>query len=376
MKRLVLAGGGHAHIEVLRDFAERPGSGIALTLVSARPNLVYSAMVPGVIAGHYKLEDCAIDLRGLAERARARFAVNAVYRVDAANRRVHCADGETFDYDLLSLDVGARVAIGEVVGVEEHATPARPLEVLMKGWAGVLSRARDGAIREISVVGGGAAGVELALAMRRRLQADFPRATPHVRVIADAPTLVPQLNAGAGRRLRVHLGRRGIGLHLGAAVVEVGPGFVRTETGIEFRSDATFWAAGAAAPPWIASSGLATDPRGFMLVNDSLQSVTDRDIFGAGDCVTQEGRLLPRAGVFAVRAAPVLAANLRAAAHGGALVAHAPSPRYLALVSTGGRHAVGAWDGLAFQGNWAWRWKDRIDRGFVARYAQAAAHSR
>lgn len=376
MKRLLLAGGGHAHIEVLRDFAERPGSGISVTLVSARPNLVYSAMVPGVIAGHYKLEDCAIDLRGLAARARARFALNAVYRVDAANRRVHCADGEAFDYDLLSLDVGSRVAVGHVTGVEEHATPARPLEVLMKGWAGVLSRAREGAVREISVVGGGAAGVELALAMQRRFQAEFAQAAPHVRLIADTATLVPQLNAGAGRRLRLHLGRRGIGLHLGCAVVEVGPGFVRMDTGIEFHSDATFWAAGAAAPPWIAASGLAIDTRGFMLVNDALQSVTDRDIFGAGDCVTQEGRPLPRAGVFAVRAGPVLAANLRAAAHGGALARHAPSPRHLALISTGGRHAVGAWDGLSFQGNWAWRWKDRIDRGFVARYAQPAAHSR
>ena len=376
MKKLLLAGGGHAHIEVLRDFAERPGSGIAITLVSARPKFVYSAMVPGAIAGHYKLEDCAVDLRSLAARARARFTVNAVYRVDAINHRVHCADGETFEYDLLSLDVGARTAVDGATGVEEYATPARPLEVLMKGWAGVLSRAREGAVREISVVGAGAAGVELALAMQHRLREDFPQDTPHVRVIADTAVLVPQLNAGARRRLRLQLGRRGIGLHLGSAVAEVGAGHVRLESGIDFRSDATFWATGAAAPPWIAGSGLATDGRGFMLVNDSLQSVTDRDIFGAGDCVTQEGHVLPRAGVFAVRAAPVLAANLRSAAHGGALATHVTSPRHLALISTGRRHAVGAWGDLAFQGGWAWRWKDRIDRGFVARYEQPAPHRR
>ena len=376
MKRLLLAGGGHAHIEVLRDLAERPGSGIAVTLVSARPRFVYSAMVPGAIAGHYRLEDCAIDLEGLARSAKARFALNALYRIDPSAHRVYCADGETFDYDILSLDVGSRVAIGGALGVEEHATPARPMEVLMKGWADVLSRTRDGHVHEISIVGGGVAGVELALAIEHRLRREFPGAAPHVRVIADAPVLVPQLNSGARRRLRLQLGRRGIGLHLGATVAEVRAGSVRLETGIEFRSDATFWAGGASAPPWIAASGLATDTRGFLLVNDSLQCVTDRDVFGAGDCVTQEGRLLPKAGVFAVRAAPVLAANLRAAAHGSALIPHVTSPRHLALVSTGRRHAVGAWGELAFQGGWAWRWKDRIDRDFVARYAEPSPHRR
>ena len=375
MKRLLLAGGGHAHVEVLRDLAERPGSGIAVTVVSARPRFIYTGMVPGAIAGHYKLEDCAIDVEALARRANARFVTGAVYRIDTPNHRVHCADGESFDYDICSLDVGSRVAIGSATGVEEHATQVRPMEVLMKGWADVLLRAREGEIRAVTMVGGGAAGVELALAMEHRLREES-RVPAHVRVIANTPTLVPDFNPGARRLLRLALGRRGIGVHLGAAVTEVTPASVRLDTGIEFASDATFWAGGASAPPWIAGSGLATDAHGFLLVNDALQSVTDRDVFGAGDCVTQEGRAYPKAGVFAVRAAPVLAANLRAAAHGSALATHVTSHRYLALVSTGRRHAVGAWGDFAFQGGWAWRWKDRIDRRFVARYAQASAHRR
>ena len=375
MKRLLLAGGGHAHVEVLRDLAERPGSGIAVTVVSARPRLIYTGMVPGAIAGHYRLEDCAIDVEALARRANARFAMNAVYRIDAANRRVHCADGESFDYDICSLDVGSRVAFGGATSVEEHATLVRPMEVLMKGWADVLLRARDGKLRAVTMVGGGAAGVELALAMEHRLREES-RVPVHVRVITNTAELLPDFNPGARRRLRLALGRRGIGVHVGTAVSEVTATSVRLSTGIEFASDATFWAGGTSAPPWIAASGLATDARGFLLVNDALQSVTDRDVFGAGDCVTQEGRDYPKAGVFAVRAAPVLAANLRAAAHGSALAKHVTSPRYLALVSTGRRHAVGAWGALAFQGAWAWRWKDRIDRRFVARYAEAAPHRR
>lgn len=376
MKRLLLAGGGHAHIEVLRDLAERPGSGIAVTLVSPRPRFIYTGMVPGVIAGHYRLDECAVDLVALARRANARFVNGAIFRVDSVNHRVHCADGETVEYDLVSLDVGSRVSIGAALGVDTHATPVRPMETFMKGWSDVMSHAREGKVRSVTVVGGGAAGVEIALAMEHRLRHELPQTPPHVRIITNTPEILAELNAGARRRLRLALGRRNIGVHVSSTVAEVGASFVRLDTGLEFASDATFWATGASAPPWIASSGLATDGRGFLLVNDTLQSVTDRDVFGAGDCVAQEGRPLPKAGVFAVRAAPVLAANLRAAAHGGALTPHSTSARALALISTGRRHAVGAWGTVAFQGWWAWRWKDRIDRGFVARYAEAAPHRR
>jgi selenide,water dikinase len=147
---------------------------------------------------------------------------------------------------------------------------------------------------------------------------------------------------------------------------------VRTHNGLEFASDATFWAAGAGAHPWIRDSGLATDERGAMLVNDYLQSVRYREVFGAGDCVTQEGHPHAKAGVFAVRAAPVLAANLRAALAGGPFAPHVTLSRYLALVSAGERRAVGVWNGWSWEGRWAWRWKDRIDRRFVARYAPGA----
>jgi pyridine nucleotide-disulfide oxidoreductase family protein len=374
MKRLLLAGGGHAHVEVLRDLAERPGSGIAVTLVTPRPRLVYTGMIPGAIAGHYLLEDCAIDLEALARHANARFVTGAVFRIDAASHVVHCADGETLEYDLLSLDVGCRVAAG-AQGLE-HATPVRPMETLMKGWGDVLLRAREGKVGSITMVGGGAAGVELALAMEHRLRGELADAAPHVRVITATPFVLPELAPGARRRVKLALGRRNIGLHVSSTVAEVGRDFVRLDSGLEFASDATFWAAGAAPPPWIASSGLATDAEGYLLTNDALQSVTERDIFGAGDCASQEGRPHAKAGVFAVRAAPVLAANLRAAAHGGALQPHHTGARYLALISTGRRHAVGAWGSLAFQGWWVWRWKDRIDRRFVARYAEPAPHRR
>jgi len=373
VKRLVLLGGGHATIEVLRELAEKPDTAVSATLVTPYPRLIYTGMVPGVIAGHYRLADCALDLEALARRARAEFVQVAAVRVNPVAREVVCADGTVVPYDVLSMDVGSCPLIGAAtVGAREHAVAVRPLETLVKGWGGVLARARAGRIGSITVVGGGAAGVELALAMDHRLRSEKSTRAPHVRVITNTPLLLPEFPEGARRRIRRRLLERNIGSHVSSTVAEVGPDHVRLDTGLDFASDATFWAGGAGAHDWIKASGFAVDERGFLLTNDYLQSVSFAEVFGAGDCATQEGRRLAKAGVFAVRAAPILAANLRAALAGAALEPFRTDPRYLALISTGARHAVGAWNGFSWQGSWAWRWKDRIDRKFIAKYSTPA----
>ena len=270
---------------------------------------------------------------------------------------------------LESLDVGSQPFIGASQGVERHAILLRPLQKAIKGWSDVLVRARDGRIGAVTVVGGGAAGVELALAMEYRLRQELGLASAHVRIISNASQLVPEFPQRARRLLVRKFVRRNIGMHLGQTVTELGPDYVRLEHGLEFASDAVFWATGPHAQDWIRDSGLATDERGYLLTNDFLQSVSHPEVFGAGDCATQQGRGYPKAGVFAVRAAPILAANLRATIAGGEMQKHATSRTYLALVSTGKRHAVGVWNGASWEGDWVWRWKDRIDRRFVESYA-------
>ena len=366
MKRLVLLGGGHAHIEVLRDLAAAPDPDLDAVLVTPYPWLTYTGMLPGHIAGHYALDECTIDLAGLVARARVRHMATTASLVSPDANQVVCANGQVVDYDVLSLDVGSQPAIGEAKGVEANAVVVRPLERLVKGWNDVYARAARGQVTSVSVVGGGAAGIELALAMNHRLRTTLEDPVPHVRLISDAPGA--GIAAGARRRLVRSMSKAGIGSHVGIAVAEVGREFVRLANGLEFVTDAVFWATGAAAHGWIRDSGLATDERGFLLTNDLLQSTSHANVFGAGDCATEAGHPRPKAGVFAVRAAPILAANLRAALAGRALQAFLPPRHYLALVSTGERHAVGAWNGFAWQGRWAWRWKDRIDRRFIARY--------
>jgi selenide, water dikinase len=244
----------------------------------------------------------------------------------------------------------------------------RPMEKLVAGWQELRERVAAGGVKAVTLVGGGAAGVELAFAMDHGLRAMVGDDAPHVRVIADTASVLPEWPLGARWRARRCLERRGIGVHVQGRVAAVGPGSVRLEGGLEYASDAVFWTAGADAPEWLRDSGLATDPRGFVLTNDLLQSASHPQVFAAGDCAVEQGHPVPRAGVFAVRAGPVLAHNVVAALDGKPLLAHVPRRRYLALLSTGRRHAIGMWGPLAFQGAWAWRWKDRIDRRWVARY--------
>jgi selenide,water dikinase len=263
--------------------------------------------------------------------------------------------------------VGSHPVIGAAKGVERHAVMLRPLERALVGWNGIFARAAAGDVGTVTIVGGGAAGIELALAMRHRFDVALrDESVPHVRLISD--TAGVGIAEGAAKRLIRRMRRAGVESQVGAAVKEVGDRYVRLDNGLEFATDAVFWATGAAPHGWIRDSGLATDKRGFLLTNVNMQSVRYANVFGAGDCAIVEGHEMPRAGVFAVRAAPMLAANLRAQLTGAPLTPHIPNPRYLALISTGRKHAVGTWGGFSFEGRWAWHWKDRIDREFVRRY--------
>lgn len=372
MKRLVLVGGGHAHVHVLKVIGDALDSGVSVTLITPVDRPLYSGMLPGYVAGHYGLAECGIDLIALANRTRAIVVRSSASLVNPSMREVICANGEVVPYDVLSLDVGSRAFTGNVQGVAEHAVVVRPIERFVEGWERVLARVRSGGVDSVSVVGGGAAGVELAFAFHYRFNKEVGGDAPHVRILTDARTAMHEHSATVRRRLARLARERNIGIHAGSPVVEVAPEFVRLRDNITFATDATFWVAGAAAHGFIRDSGFHTDASDFLAVDDFMQSLSHPDVFGVGDCATNLENPRPKAGVFAVRAGPALAANLFAVLRGGPLQRHVTPRRFLALISCGNRYAVGAYGALSFEGHWVWRWKDRIDRGFLARYAPEA----
>ncbi len=361
-RNLVLAGGGHAHVEVLRQIALRPIPGWRVTLVTREFFSPYSGMLPGVAAGLYRPEQALIDARALAARAGATLVVDRVTGLDPDARLLRRADGAPLPYDLLSIDTGATPDTSRVPGASEHAVPLKPIDGLLARLDGLFAEAEGG--QTVAVVGGGAAGCEMALALDARLG---PRG---VRVVLVAGTggVLARMPDAAGRRMAQALAERGVTLRSGADVTQV------TATGLLFRdappvaADVVLWATGAAAAPWLGESGLRRDARGFLLVGPTLQAVDRPEVFAAGDVASLLPEPLPKAGVFAVRQGPVLAANLRAAAEGRPLSRYAPQKEWLVLLSLGDGRAIGTRNGLVFAGRWVWWWKDWIDRRFMARY--------
>jgi pyridine nucleotide-disulfide oxidoreductase family protein len=367
MRHLVLAGGGHAHVEVLRRLARRPLPGWRVTLLTRGRHSPYSGMLPGVAAGLYRPGQALIDTRALAARASAELVLDRVEGLNPAAGRLHRAEGPPMGYDLLSLDTGATPELGRVPGAADHALPLKPIDALLPRLETLFGRARAG--QRVAVVGAGGAGFEMALAMAARLGPAGLRVTLVAGEAGLLPGMPEALRARAGAVLRA----KGIALHEGEDVAEV------TREGLLFRraaplpADAVLWATGAAPAAWLAQSGLVRDARGFIQVEPTLRAVGQETVFAAGDVASLLPDPLPKAGVFAVRQGPVLARNLRAAAEGAALEEFRPQRDWLVLLSTGDRHALGTRNGLVFGGHWVWWWKDWIDRRFIARYQGSAA---
>lgn len=375
LRDIVLVGGGHSHVGVLRDFAMRPVPGVRISLVCTDAHAPYSGMLPGYVAGHYDYDAVHIDLSRLAVFAGARFIRAEVTGIDRAQRRLLLRDRPAMPYDLVSINIGSTPQVDKVPGALAHAVAVKPIYRFNQRWVSLLERVRQHAGgMTIAVVGGGAGGVELTLAMLYRLRhvlRDTGR-DPNQLVFhlftADA-SILPTHNRSVQRRFAEVLRQRGVQLHENAAVQQVQAQRLQTAAGQWFDADEIVWVTQAGGAAWLADTGLALDERGFIRVNDKLQSISDPQIFAAGDVASMEQRPLEKAGVFAVRMARPLARNLRLALAGKPLVAYRPQRYWLALISTGDRYAVASRGPLFLAGAWVWRWKDWIDRRFMQRFA-------
>lgn len=370
--RLLLVGGGHAHVEVLRRFAERPEPGIELALVSTDDTLTYSGMFPGVVAGNYAIAETQIPLAPLAQAAGARFVRGHVVALDLYTKLVRLASGEMEPFDGLSLDVGAAPDMS-VPGAALHTLPVKPIPEFLGAWETLKADAATERVRNIAVVGGGAGGVEMLLAMQFRLVAELGPAAPRFTLVTDGPTVLPEHVQAVQRRLAAKLVQREVVLKTRSPVASVEAGALVTAAGARIATERVVWATSAGPQRWLAAAGLACDERGFVRVDDCLQSPSHRFVFAAGDCASQDGHPHPRSGVYAVRQAPILATNLRRAVRHEALARYRPQRSALAIITTGEMHAVATRGPFVAEGDWVWRWKDRIDRGFIARYQVAGA---
>ena len=358
---LVLVGGGHAHALVLRAWGMRPLPGARLTLIDPSPTAPYTGMLPGHVAGHYPREALEIDLVPLARFAGARHVMARATGLDLAERRVRVEGRPDIAFDVASIDVGITSAMPDLPGFAEQGVAAKPLGPFAARWRGFL----DGPSGDVAVIGGGVAGCELAMAMAHALGG---RAAV---TVIEAGRALRDLTPPARRRVIEAMGALGVRLREDARVERVSAeGVVLADRTVP--AALVVGAAGARPWPWLAGTGLETRG-GYLAVGPDL-ATSDPAVFAVGDCAHLTHAPRPKAGVFAVRAAPVLHRNLRAALSGGRRRTFRPQERYLKLVSLGGRRAVANRSRLA--PSWLapadamWRLKDRIDRAFMRKLTE------
>lgn len=370
--RLVLVGGGHGHVQVIRALAQQPEPGMTITLVTDRLLTPYSGMLPGHVAGIYSHAEMHIDLGRLAEVCGVTLVGSAAAAIDGARRTVTTEDGASVPYDTLSLNVGITPDLSGIAGAEEHGIPVKPISSFIARLDALLeAAARADGPRRIVLVGGGAAGVELALALKARLTGLDPKGRPFWIGLAASSGLVATLNDGVRRRARAALARHGVTLLDDFRVVEINAQGLRAQDKRFVTADAVLVSTAARAPSWLATTGLPTDRHGFVQTTRCLTCIDDSAVFAVGDCATVAEDPTPKAGVFAVRQGAALTANLRRRARGEALAPHRPDRNYLTILMTGDGSAIagrGGW--FAVEGRWVWRWKDWIDRRFMRRFSE------
>lgn len=370
-KELVLIGGGHAHAFVLEAFARRPEPGVRLTVISEGRFAAYSGRVPAWLAGECSLADTQIDVDALCRRAGARLIEQRATAFSAEKREVTLDGGERLGFDVASFNVGATLEPPrQTAGTAPYLLALRPLADLDARWQALCARVDTlptGSQQSIVSVGGGAAGCETLLAVLAALRARRPDVRFDGALISAGQTLLPE----AGRLPRALLARAlkkaGVTLRTGVRVSELGEEAVMLEQGAPVPADIVLWATGAIGHSWLKESDLALSARGFIEVERSLEARGTPKVFAAGDGAAFTPAL-PKAGVYAVRAGPHLAENLRRACRGEALRDWRPPRRVLALIGTGDGRAVASYGPLGAAGRWAWGWKERIDGRFIARF--------
>lgn len=374
LRDIVLIGGGHSHVGVLKRFAMNPVPGVRLTLICRDTHTPYSGMLPGYVAGHYTYDEVHIDLSRLAEFAGARFYRDEAVGIDRDNQRVVCRNRPAVPYDLLSINIGSAPRVSEVPGAQDHAVPVKPINGFNARWLSLLARIENHqGPMTIAVVGAGAGGVELTLAMqfrlRRELKArggDPDQLSFHL--LDAATTILPTHNQKVRSKFEECLKSRGVQIHLGFPVTQVDAGKLVIGSGESLKADEILWVTRAGGPEWLQGTGLALDDGGFIRVEDTLQTETDSNIFAAGDIANVSKYPREKAGVFAVRQGRPLADNLRLAALGRKPKPFVPQKKWLALISTGDKYAIASRGDKVRSGKLVWRWKDWIDRRFMARF--------
>ena len=360
---LVFLGGGHAQIAAIKNFAMNPVPGLRLTIVTATIRTPYSGMLPAYVEGVWSDDDLHIDLAHLAQFAGARLIIAPCTGIDADGRKLFFDDRPPLHFDILSINSGGQPDLSAIAGAADHVIPVKPIAQFQEAFDNLL---HTGLPPRLAVIGGGAAGCELALALNRRWRNHG--IVPQMTLYSRSAKLMPQMAPRASQLMLDALHDAGIKLQLGRAVERIDSGILRLGNKTSDEFDACFLVSAVRPPRWLSTTSLDLDKHGFIAVQQTLQTCSHPYIFAAGDIATIKDNPRPRAGVFAVRAGRVLAKNLRRYLHRQPLTRWTAQKRYLAIIGTSDNGAIASWGRFGMKADWLLSLKYWIDRRFMTKY--------
>ncbi|MEE3290180.1 MAG: selenide, water dikinase SelD [Pseudomonadota bacterium] len=378
VKHLILVGGGHSHLAVLKYLGMNPVPGLAVTLISRDINTPYSGSLPGYITGVYEFDEIHIDLRPLAQFANARIIQEEIQSIDLTKKEIGLHDRPTISFDLISLNIGSKPDAFNIPGAHDFAIGIKPIDQFLSNWNSILKLAIHSLEQDkefsIAIVGGGPASVELAFATQFRIHQELQLKTTeksllNIKIISADQELLCLHNSKVRSFAKTELVKRNIEVILESYVSGFEENKVICENGNTYSADKVVYATGASIPPWPGECGLALTEDGFIEVNSHLQSTSHEFVFAAGDVADIRGDPRPKSGVYAVRQGPPLAKNLVRYATGKSLTRYKPQQHALALLSMGNKSAIASRNNFFFQGRSVWSIKHNIDTSFIKKYS-------
>lgn len=353
-KKLILIGGGHAHVQVLHALGR---ANVSLTLVSDVTHSPYSGMLPGHLTGTCLEQDLVFDLKAICDRYGHRFFARAVAAIDHSEKSLVLSDGQVLSYDICSLNVGIlpQPIFG---GSTANVISVKPISNFLSQWREVTRELPT--TGSIIVVGGGAAAFELAIACGIR----FPG---RVSLVTGERGLT--LPRGSTQLARCALKELDVELLEGQRVEKIEQGNLLLSRATK-SFVLTIVATTARSTELVQHSLLPKGFDGHVVIDDFLRVRGTIDLFAVGDCAHFEAQILPKAGVYAVRQGPILAHNLMSSL----LDRHdfkkfVPQKNILSILISGSNEAILCWCGFALRTTWAASLKRWIDLKFMQKFS-------
>lgn len=370
-RTVVLLGIGHTNAHIVGMWQRQATVDTKLVCISNFPIATYSGMLPGMLAGQYQPEQMQIDLRRLCKAAGAELVLDDVVGLNLADRQLLFRERPPLAFDALSIGIGSTPNLSGVTASDDRLLAIKPMQTFLQRLQDRLQQLgnsiNDRPLR-IAIVGGGAGGVEISLCLPSRIETCLGNTNFQMTLVGAENKILTDFPDKAREIVVKLFEQRSVQMQMGQRVVRMDEQGIVLDDVSCIDADLVLWATGAIAPPLLSQFDLPKDDRGFLLTRDTLQSVADALIFAVGDCGTIDQHPTAKAGVYAVRQAPILCKNIQRLLNGQPMLPYRPQPDFLKLLNTGDGKAIFCYRGLVFHGRWCWHLKDQIDRRFIAKY--------